>query len=476
MKSSLSWFTIGSLVTSSFSFISIPIIAWVFGDADIGKVALLISTSGLCTVFFSLGLDQSYTREFQEAPNQAALLLNATAPGVALFVLLSAISLAFQPTWLSWVLFGQHSLALSLFVVGYLLIVLISRFLCLFHRMREDGKRYALSFLSAKISFVALICLAYAKSKPGLFELLAAHGTSVFVGLVYLFATTRMLWSRMRLSLIDLQLLRKMLAFGVPMATSGLLFWGLEGVDKFMLRSMSSFSALGVYSIALSISAMANVLTSMFTTIWIPVVYRWVANKEDLSRIDQVTQHILAGTVILIGVTGAASWLLEYALPEQHHVVQHLITACMLWPLFYALSETTGLGIAVTRSTRFGLMIAMLSLTVNVGLNIVLLPGFGSSGAAVSLAVSIWIFLLLRTEVTNRIWRHVPRMGLYTWTLAALVLSSTHALIGHTARSTMIACWLAFLAVACVAFRTSISQAWSWVLVPLRRWRSQPSC
>lgn len=473
-KSSLGWFTLGSLASSSLSFISIPIIAWVFADADIGKVALLITVSGLGTIIFSLGLDQSYTREFHETSDQAALLMNAMAPGVVFIAMSAVLALTFKPTWVSWILFGQHSRALTLFVFAYLFVMLVSRFLSLSHRMHEDGKRFAVSFLLAKLSFVIIICLAYFNKSTGLLELLAAHGASVAVGLIYLLATTHSLWSRMRPALIDWQLLRKMLAFGLPMATSGLLFWGLEGVDKFMLRSLSSFSELGVYSIALSISAMAVVATSMFTTIWIPVVYRWVANKEDLSRIDQVTQHILAGAIFLVGAAGVSSWGLEYVLPEQHRVVQHLISACMLWPLFYALSETSGLGIAITRSSRLGLMVAALSLTINIVLNLVLLPRFGSSGAAVSLAVSIWAFLVLRTEVSNSIWRHVPRLRLYTWTLAALALSIVHALFGPSARMVVIACWLVFLILAGFTFSSSISQGWAWALLSLHRGRLRP--
>jgi O-antigen/teichoic acid export membrane protein len=475
-KSSLGWFTLGSLASSSLSFISIPIIAWTFADADIGKAALLISVTGLLNIIFTLGLDQSYAREFHETHDQGALLLTAAAPGLALFAVLGALLLAVQPTWLSWVLFGEHSLALSLFVLGYLFVVLLSRFLSLSHRMREDGKNYALSFLFAKFVFVALICLAYAKPSRGLFELLAAHGASVTVGLVYLVVTTRSLWSRLRSLQIDPQLLRRMLGFGLPMATSGLLFWGLEGVDKFMLRSSASFSALGVYSIALSISAMANVATSMFTTIWVPVVYRWVADKQDLSRIDMVIRHTLAGAVFLIGATGALSWLLEFALPEQHRVVQHLITACMLWPLLYALSETTGLGIAMTRSSRLGFAAAALSLAVNVGLNLVLLPRLGANGAATSLAVSIWVFMALRTEISHRIWRPVPRRGLYSWTLAALALSCTHAIFGAVARPAILVCWVAFLVIAGIAFRGSVAQGWAFAMQSLRRGFSQAFC
>lgn len=474
-KDSLGWFTLGSLASSSLSFISIPIIAWVFADADIGKVALLITASGLATILFTMGLDQSYTREFHEVSDQGELLLTAAAPGIALFMTVATVLMAWQPTWLSWMLFGERSLALSLFIVAYLFVVLVSRFLALNHRMREDGKRYALSFLLAKITFVALICLAYLKTEQRLLDLLIAHGASVTVGLLYLLWTTRSVWLRARPHLMNGVLLRRLLAFGLPMTTSGLLFWGLEGADKFMLRSLSSFSELGVYSIALSIAAMANVATSMFTTIWVPVVYRWVANKEELSRIDQVTRHILAATVFLIGAAGAFSWLLEYVLPKQHRMVEHLVTACMLWPLFYALSETTGLGIAMTRSTRIGVCVAALSLSVNVGLNLLLLPRLGSSGAAVSLAVAIWIFLVLRTEVSHRIWRQTPRRSLYTWTLAALALSVAHTQLGSSMRPMMLVCWLVFIACATVTFRSSVQQAWSLVLRSLRRTHGQTS-
>lgn len=468
---SLGWFAFGSLASSSLSFVSIPVIAWVFADADIGKVSLLITASGLATIIFTLGLDQSYTREFHEVSDQGGLLLTAAAPGFALFTIAAILLWTWQPTWLSWMLFGERSLVLSLFVTVYFFVVLVSRFLTLNHRMLEDGKRYALSFLLAKVTFVTLICLAYLKPERRLLDLLVAHGASVTVGFLYLLATTRSVWWRARPSLISGSLLRRMLAFGIPTATSGLLFWGLEGVDKFMLRSLSSFSELGVYSISLSIAAMANVATSMFTTIWVPVVYRWVANNEDLSRIDQVTRHILAGTVFLIGTAGACTWMLEYALPEQHWRVQHLITACMLWPLFYALSETTGLGIAMTRSTQFGLLVAVLSLSVNVVLNLLLLPSLGGSGAAVSLAVAIWVFLALRTEVSHRIWRQVPRRSMYVWTLLALTLSVAHALLGPSMRTLILVGWFAFLACACMAFRSSVVECAALGLKSLRRAR-----
>lgn len=398
------------------------------------------------------------------------------APSIIFFSIVSILMLTINPVWLSLALFGERSFFLSLFIIVYLFIALLSRFLVLIHRMSEDGMRYALSFLLAKFTFITALCIAYFKSSTGLLELLGAHGASVSVGLIYLIATTRSQWSKIRLSLWDWQLLRTILPFGIPMATAGLLFWGLEGLDKLMLRSFSSFDELGIYSIALSIAAIASVATSMFTTIWVPVAYRWTAENRDLSRINTVTRHTLAGTVLLIGITGTFSWILEFILPVSQHVVQHLITACMLWPLFYALSETTGLGIAITRATQLGLAIAAVTLTVNVALNLILLPNFGSRGGATALAISIWIFLILRTEVSHRIWRQQPRLELYIWSLFALSLSITQALTGSDMKNIMFLCWITFLLTSLVSFRKSIFQAWSLSQVALLRWRKQPSC
>lgn len=455
-KKNLTWFTLGSLASSSLSFISIPIIAWVFPDADIGKVALLVSASGLATIFFSMGMDQSYTREFNETTDKATLLLNAAAPGTALMLVIGLIVLLLEPTALSRLLFGEDSTALSAFIVAYLLVVLVSRFLTLNLRMEEDGKRYALSSLLAKLTFVGSVCFSYSKPSPALTDLLIAHGASVAVGLLFLLGATLPTSRQLRWSKLDPRMQRQLLAYGLPVATSGLLFWGLEGVDKFLLRTFSSYSELGIYSIALSISAMATVLTSMFTTVWIPVAYRWIARGEDLQRIDETTRHVLAGALILVGLTGSLSWLLEYVLPAKHSVVQDIIPACMLWPILYAVSETTGLGIAVNRATRAGLFAAGTALCTNVAMNLLLLPSFGSRGAAAALAASIWIFFFMKTEISHRTWRETPRRELYAWTLATLMLAIAHALAGAKLGHWLDLAWGLFLIVAAVSFRISI--------------------
>ncbi len=74
-------FALGPIGGAILSVISLPIIAWLFSPDDVGKVALLNVVLSFGTLFFTLGLDQSYVREFHESKNKPLLFKMAILPG-----------------------------------------------------------------------------------------------------------------------------------------------------------------------------------------------------------------------------------------------------------------------------------------------------------------------------------------------------------------------------------------------------------
>lgn len=59
-------FAIGPIGGAVLGLISLPIITWFFSQEDVGRMAMLQVTLGFSILLFSLGLDQSYVREFHE--------------------------------------------------------------------------------------------------------------------------------------------------------------------------------------------------------------------------------------------------------------------------------------------------------------------------------------------------------------------------------------------------------------------------
>ncbi|MGL6275567.1 oligosaccharide flippase family protein [Aeromonas dhakensis] len=84
-------FAIGPIGAAALGFIALPITTWFYSQEDIGKISMLQVAASFCVLIFSLGLDQSYVREYHESENKTALLKMAIFPGGVL-LLVSLIS------------------------------------------------------------------------------------------------------------------------------------------------------------------------------------------------------------------------------------------------------------------------------------------------------------------------------------------------------------------------------------------------
>ena len=459
-KKNIAWFSIGPIISAGLSFLVVPLSTWLFTKEDIGKVALLLSISGFTTLILSLGLDQAYVREYHEDKNRPSLLFNSFFPGAIIGIILIILLFISSPSFLSNSIFEVESIFISTITGIYFLILFFTRFFTLSIRMDENGKNYSFSHILPKIATsLGLIILGLFVESRELIHLVLIYCLALIVNFLFLFYANRLVIKKMLSNnvLIDLVKIKKMLHFGLPLTISGMLFWGIEGVDKMMLKMFSTYEELGIYSVALNVSSVATIFTSIFTTIWIPVVYRWIAEKSDLQKIDYIINNLLLGSLLIISLSGLLSWLPPLLLPEGYEIVSYLFPICMLWPLFYALSEATGIGIAVCRKTSFSFYVASITLVCNLLLNLLFIPILGAKGAAISLAVSFWIFFILRTEFSCKIWRNFERKSLYIWSLIILIMTTSFLLYGDIFYYTYLIIWFLFLIIIIFFFRNLLT-------------------
>ena len=147
-------FAIGPVGGAVLGLISLPVITWFFSQEDVGRMSMLQVTLGFGILLFSLGLDQSYVREFHEAERKPALLKQAMLPGLVLLFSTVLVLLSLGGTMAGW-LFDVPSWHLSALVALALLASFISRFLSLVLLMGERGLAFSMSQLLSK--FLLLI-------------------------------------------------------------------------------------------------------------------------------------------------------------------------------------------------------------------------------------------------------------------------------------------------------------------------------
>lgn len=429
-------FAVGPILGAALSIVALLMIGWYFSPEDVGRNNVFQIFTSFSILLLVLGLDQAYVREFHEVDDRFRLFKACFFPGTLFLIIFIISTLPFSGE-ISVLLYGENNPLwywVTIFCVAF---SFLSRYLSLVVRMQERGLAYSASQIIPKIAVLCIlgsyILFGAARSYANL--LYANLFSMFFVTLVFGW-NTRKDWMRAIKSKIDPAEQKKLLKFGAPLIGAGIAYWGLSATSTIAIRVFSNFHELGVYSMAMSFAGLAVIFQSIFSTIWMPTVYKWVANKEDLNKIDAVTTNIAICICFIFCMVGVFSWVVRYILPDEYKNVQFLLVCCMAQPLLYTLSEATVVGLNVKRKSMHALGIALFALLCNGVFSAVLTPRLGATGAAISNALAYLVFFAARTEVSARLWRTSKRLPLYLMMCWMIFSSIGMALLGE--RSVML--------------------------------------
>lgn len=422
-------FAIGPIGSSALGLLTLPVITWLFSPDDVGRISMLNIAISFCTLLFCLGLDQSYVREYHNEPSKGRLLKSVIFPGLIVLSVSCLFLIAFQID-LSQLLFNEKNSNISIITILILFSCFIGRFLGLILRMQERGLAYSLSQLTPKLTILIVIGACYFIFNEHTFlQLVVANFVGYFVVLLTLVWSTRVDCTKAINSSLDYKKIRPMLIFGYPLILGGVAFWGLTAIDRIFIRTFSGFDQLAIFSVAVSLAGAASILQSVFSTIWTPIVYK-LENTEDegLSVVNKVSNFVLIAVVVIFCLGGLLSWVTDYFLPSSYSSVKYLLISCLGYPLLYTLSESTVVGIGISRKTVYSMLASLIAFVVNIVGNYLLVPKFGAAGAAVSTSFSFWVFLVVRTEFSIISWKKIARLEIYIFTFLCVLGSSFSAL------------------------------------------------
>ncbi len=456
-KKTILGYALGPIGSGLLGLLSLPIITWFYSVEDVGRISMLQVFTSFSILFFCLGLDQAYVREYHDTNNKPLLLKTVVFPSLALCLLILVSLFIIDPYFISYWLYDIESVYLSLITIACFLIALLSRFLSLILRMQERAFAFSMSQLLPKILLLLFILLTvWLGYSRDVYNLLTANTLSLCFAFVIYAWNTRVDWLPAIKLKINNERFKGYLVFGLPLIIGGLASWGLNAADRLFLRGMASYAELGVYSVAMSLAGVATIISGIFNTIWAPMVYKWVSNGDiDYKKIDRISEYVLAAIYLVVVISGLFSWVIPYFLPQEYEKVQVLITICLIGPLFYTLSETTAVGIAIARKTKLSMYASICGMFVAVIGNYLLVPLLGATGAAISIAVSFWILYILRTEFSKRVWRKIPVSKSYWVSFGLLIVAIQNALLSHDF-ITRYSIWFFALIVGFYLFRKTI--------------------
>ena len=436
-------FSIGPIFAAVIGLILVPLLTWIVPQDDIGRFALYNIIVSFCLIASSLGLDQSFVRDFHESNNKKSLLALCFFPGFLMLLLILGGLLYLEKYVGSAVLTFNSTFRFEIIIFG-IAIAFIYRYTTLLLRMENKGLAYSISqFFPRLILLLSLLIALFLQHEVDIYFLIISNVLSLSISTFIFILLTGHYWRKLEMAEWSVKYLGALLSYGAPLVFSGLAYWGLTAQDKLFLTKLSSLEELGLYSVAMSFAGIAMILKTLFQTLWAPAVFSWIHDDENLKKIDEISLIMVFLVTICFCVVGLGSDLIPFLVPNSYASVSSLVIACVGFPLFFALSEASGIGINIVKKSSLNLYLSIFTLLINGLLNYSLIPSFGAKGAAAATIISFWIYFMLRTLASWFYWRKFPLFKICFFPGLCLVFSICHLFSSYSEKSYVMILWLA---------------------------------
>ena len=192
---------------------------------------------------------------------------------------------------------------------------------------------------------------------------------------------------------------------------------------------------MGLYTAALKLVSVMNLIQTGFTIFWTPTAYEKYAkepeNKNFYRKAFLVVSFVMyVFGLLVIGFKDIIFLLFAKDYREASYIAPFLI----LMPIMYTISEITVVGINFKKKTYWHIVIAAISVLANFIGNTLLVPILGGKGAAISTGLSYIVFFAMRTAISKRLYEVKYDLSKIVMGNAVIVLV---ALVGTFKRSTL---------------------------------------
>lgn len=381
--SGAAYLTLASVFGRAISLVSFPILTHLLTPSAYGVAALAFSMISLLTVFSVAGQDTSLIRHYHshETYDPATIVRFFSRFGIgagALFGCLGA---------LAWIAYNGWSIEGPTATTGGILALSIwgatvATFSKSIARLEGRYGRLAFALVLAGLGGFALsvgTAVAWQANEVAL----------LMAGLAPWIVVTILPKSKSSVAgkISDRKHIQNLMRIGYPMIFTAVGFWVIASVDRWFLSSYAGLEKVGIYSVAVTIATLGQIVTTALVAVWNPEVFRNVkgsetANSERLGTVLTMLLWILISTWFGISMFGGI--LIKLLAAPEFHVAATYVPWIALGYMIYGFNQMLGFGFMIHHRTSAFVWFWAAGVAISLGLNFALVPPYGITGAIAS--------------------------------------------------------------------------------------------
>lgn len=220
---------------------------------------------------------------------------------------------------------------------------------------------------------------------------------------------------------------KKYLSYCLPLMFSGLIIFGLNGLERWLLVYYVSFNEIALYAVAFKFALILVLLMQPFGMWWMPKRFQYLSNNG----IKVTTQITHISIVLLCGLTICvcffSPYFIDMFMPDNYHSAKDLVVILVIIFAIRELNELINMGALIKQETKKLLIINSIATVIGVVLIIMLAPIYKINGVLGALMIAQSIRTLTTYWLSQRC-LHFPfavkRITvLFTITILAIGLS-----------------------------------------------------
>ncbi|MFH0947279.1 MAG: oligosaccharide flippase family protein [Planctomycetota bacterium] len=414
-------YLLGSLAAKVAAFLLLPIFTPLFTPDEFGILALTDATISLLLQFVGLKLDTAMTRHYFESDDEEGrkLVVSTAFLAMAALSLLAAALVYFSADWLALVMPSEKPEILK-GALRWVALILAAMLMTEMPLAVLKAQRRSIAAVSWQLGRLALEVTAkivlVVSFGLGVFGVLSGQA---FAAVIFLLGFTVWLIRRHGLR-FDPTLLRSMVAYSAPMILAGICGFLLHSVDRFMMPSLVSMHALGLYDVGYKFgSAMTALVLGPFLFIWYPFIF---SLKDEEKRREVISNAALHTPTVLVAmslpVALLAPEIIRLLTDPKFHGAWIYIPIVLFSYLFWGLFQIIQMPFYVHKRTGDLPRVVGAAALLNIVLNFALMPLMGAMGAALATLAALVFLAAVGRRAANRLelipidWGRIGKLGL----------------------------------------------------------------
>lgn len=389
--------TIGNFSSKILNYLMIPLYTYVLTTEEYGIVDIIITTVTLLIPVLSLSMNEA-VMQFALDAEYNKKKINTIGSLIGVFSCLAFLLL--MP------IFCLSDIIKEDFILFFFVYIsqLFSGIIGQFAKGCGDVKTYTLAGVVQTVVFLLCNIVLLVLFSMGIRGYLLSNIISNVANACIIFFGLRIYRYYIVLKREDLNLLRKMLEYSIPLIPNNISWWISNSSDKYVLSFFFGASMVGLYSTAYKIPSIMQVFITIFWSAWQISAVENFGSEESRLFFGKIYNALTSMLSLLCALVICLSEVIaRIAFQKDFFLAWRFSPILVLGFLFSGLSSFLGTIYTSAKKTRMILYSTLVGALINIILNLYFIPMWNGYGAAIATLVSYFITWLFRVIDSKRI-------------------------------------------------------------------------